>query len=101
MNSIYLITVVRHYDGGINNDTRCWGWWPTEKEALESIEVNDCDMQECYYNYLVLEQTPSYIGGFTQKNYNQRWYMWDKETDKWIACNIPLFAKNVTAWGMG
>lgn len=95
--NIFLVTSVRYTSR--NECDRCWGWYPTEKEAKKAISVNDCDMQEHYYNYIILEQMPPYSLGCSCKGYKKKWYKWQKSM--WKSCKEPVWAKNVIGWGVG
>lgn len=99
---IFTITAVCCHEGK-TKDKRCWGWWPTDKQAKDSVKINDCDMHETVYNYLVIEKMPPYPTGCAVIGYSKQWYKWEGtyENGKWKSCDEPEWAENTVGWSMG
>jgi hypothetical protein len=103
MKVIYTVTSTCFNEGIEICSPRCWGWWPTEYQAVKSIKGNDGDMHEGTYNYLVLETFPPYAFGCAQKGYKKTWYTWvgSEDTGRWRKCKEPAWTKCVSGWGIG
>lgn len=100
---IYFITSVYGPKHSRYGYTRCWGWWPTLKEARESVKCNDCDMHETDFEYLVIESVSPYMLAAAQETYSKEWYRWsgNNDTGKWGAIKEPEWSKSIIGYGIG
>ena len=83
--------------------SRCWGWWPTLKEARKSVKCNDCDMHETDFEYLVIESVSPYMLAAALDTYTKEWYRWhgNNDTGKWKAIKDPKWSKSIIGYGIG
>ncbi len=98
--TIYTITTVRTKDNSVI-ERRCVGWYRNFFEADHDVMTNNLDIIENgYYDYCVIEQTPEGIYG-SSFSLATWWYHIDSEAKGYITCAKPDFAKNKFAWGIG
>jgi hypothetical protein len=102
---IYTVTSYYHTKAPGNVKSRTWGWFPTLEMARRTVEVNDGDMQEFRYNYIIVENVPWGILAYDRK---VEWYKWVPTSLKgnrcrgnWVRCRQPSWAKNTVGWSMG
>ncbi len=107
--TIYTITVVKlPFDKCPGQETRTWAWYSDLDEAKRAIETNSGDMQEFYYHYLVLEESPE---GQWPRCKVLQWYKWKYAQNpkapsilpvgKWEECECPEEFKGVVNWALG
>jgi len=80
---------------------RCWGWFPTEKEAKHAVDINAGDMMEISYTYVVIEKHPA---GILVEPVVIAWYKWTGRYPKgkiWKRCKAPEWAEGTIGWGFG
>jgi len=101
---IFTVTSVYRKDDCLR-DHRCWGWYPTLKEARYAVSINCSDMHEISYQHVVIEKVQS---GILAMGKVVEWYEWvvDKKDKsgfrgKWKLCKIPEWSKGTINWGMG
>lgn len=75
---------------------RTFGYYHTLDEAFKAVEENRCNMQECLYNYLVVEGISEGIHPLVEK---EHWYEWID--NKWMPCNKPEFLKSTVNFALG
>lgn len=97
----FFITAIAYYPDEPRYDkpykvTRTFGHYPTQIDAEIAIEDNRCDMQECLYNYIVLEQIDYGIHAFGD---NQVWFEW--RDYMWQRIDKPEWAKGTLNWAIG
>ena len=88
MLNIYTITSIP-----INprQSPRCFGFYYFLPFAERAVRENHCDMQECYYSYIVIEKIGTGIhAGATEV----KWYRWvfageHNEPAYWEECERP------------
>jgi hypothetical protein len=109
--SVFMVTAMRTPAKGteVSERRRCWGWYPTYKEAVESVKVNDCDMyEEGYYDLIVIEAVPPYTLAMGSKQL--AWYKWRTARDqkgssftvgKWVKCKQPAWAVGTCNFSIG
>lgn len=81
---IFCINVFYFSKPGIWERSRCWGWFPTFKEAEQCIMENWCDIYEYgYYNVALIEEVPAGVPGIPPV---EHWYAvdFDGENDKYV-----------------
>jgi hypothetical protein len=62
---------------------RTFGYYFQYTDALNAIELNQCDMQEYLYQYLVLEKIGEGIHPFV---IDEQWFTWNKKSKMWETC---------------
>lgn len=87
-------------------DHRCFGFSPTSNMAEDWVEANSCDMHECLYDFIVIEEMSH---GIHCECTQIQWYTWDHDVeeysclvpDKWVKIESPDWAKGICNWGLG
>jgi hypothetical protein len=77
---------------------RTFGYFLTEKEALDAVGENQCNMHECLYNFLVIEGFPSGIHALAER---EVWYQWGEAENKWVPCQKPTMLEGIISWAIG
>lgn len=54
---------------------RTFGYFSKLDEALKAVQENRCNMQECLYNYLVIEGIGEGIHALVEEEY---WFTWEE-----------------------
>lgn len=97
----YFITAIAYYPDEPRYDkpykvTRTFGHYHTQIDAEIAVDENRCDMHECLYNFIVVEE----IGyGIHYLGDNQAWFEWKE--DKWQRTNKPTWAEGILNWAIG
>ena len=78
------------------NNKRTWGFHHSEKKALRAIAKNCGGMDDCMYDYLVLEV---YKPGVIAIAEREVWFKW--EHPQWVLCEKPDFLEGLISWAMG
>ena len=100
MNYIYTITAITE-DG---KDSRCFGFYFSEASARLAALNNYGSMDECLYDYLVIERQKEGIHSFANV---LQWYVWehpDGEMGYWVIGEQPVGKRfeGITNWnGIG
>ena len=77
---------------------RCLGFLETLDDAITSVEINQGEMHEERYNYVVIEKhTP----GLWKTAKVEMWYAWNNEERKWEQTACPRFLESVRSFAMG
>jgi hypothetical protein len=93
--SIYLVKPENKESPARAETKRTFGYYSNPQEAIQAIVTNRCNMHECLYNYLVLEN----IGeGIHPEVHNEEWYKWE---EKWVPCLKPLELVGIINWALG
>jgi len=87
---IHLITALTK-NGRIS---RTFGYYATEAEALEAVKENRGGMDECLYEYAVIEAVPPGIFASAEATH---WFQWANQA--WTPCECPF--PHVTNFGIG
>jgi hypothetical protein len=87
MNHIYTITVITK-DG---RDSRCFGFYFTQDEALDAISENRGSMCECLYEYIVLEKQGQGIHAIYWFKWSVNPFYGEESEDRncWLVCDAP------------
>ncbi len=90
---IYTVTclVNDHLMSGVE----CVGFFHELAPAKRSVMVNDGDLHENYYKYVVIEEK---FPGLYCVNKNNKWFVWDNS--KYISCECPESYKNIINFAM-
>jgi len=84
------------------NDTRCFGYFSNKETALKAVNNNWGDMEECIYNYLVIEELPEGIHPTPPnlRSYGHEiWFNW--ENDKWTPTERPACLRGIFGFALG
>ena len=68
------------------------------KNAQTAIIENACGIQDCSYNYAVIEEIQEGIYPFPIKEY---WFKWSRKERKYKPCNKPAALRNIICFGIG
>jgi hypothetical protein len=74
---------------------RTFGYFSNAKEACQAVAENRCNMHECLYNYLVVENIGEGIHPLAEE---EIWYKWQ---DKWVPCSKPEALVGIINWALG
>ena len=89
--------------------THTFGHWPTLKDAQTAVEKNEGGMDECLYNYLILEEVAWGICGRIQladlddPAKGEWWYQWEHpegQEGHWVQMNKPEWSKGFISWSL-
>jgi hypothetical protein len=100
---IYTVTAITK-DG---KDGRCFGFYFGLESAKHAVNINHCDMQECLYEYVVIEKQGEGIHIIAEQI---QWYKWtggnslNDNPGEWMGCAAPTeegFAYTINWAGIG
>jgi hypothetical protein len=80
----YIYTVTALEKDGLHG--RCFGFFFNETDARVTAFNNHCDLQECLYQYLVIEKQFDGIHALAEVI---QWYFWSNLTEHWEECSEP------------
>jgi len=60
--------------------TRCFGFYNTYNEAFKAVEENRGNMEECLYDYIVMEYIEP---GIHPMVHAEQWWQWDETIRRW------------------
>lgn len=96
---IYTLTSIYQSDNiHRSGDTRCFGYFCSLADAIRAAEENRCDMQECRYNYLVVEKLGEGIHAMATAI---KWYKWNFEKNCWEYTQAPEWSIDVCNYSIG
>lgn len=81
--------------------TRCFGYFPTYDQALVAVNENRGGMDECFYDYLVLEYIKPGIHAWYPDDEKQHWFEWNENFNKWVSCDCPKNFEMICNWAIG
>lgn len=67
-------------------DSRPFGFYNLEKDALKAVVKNRCNMHEALYEFLVIEHIEE---GVHPPVENEEWFRWDYKKNCWKRCRRP------------
>ena len=70
----------------LGRTSRVWGWFPTFAAAYRIVAGNITDIQECCYEYALVEEIPP---GMSPLQTRCWWWRWDTEKDRWLKSERP------------
>jgi len=97
----YFVTSIEAKDPENHHpDIRCWGFFESEADALESVKGNLGDMHETIYTHVVIEKITE---GILSHPENQTWFKWEGDAWKgtWTPCSKPQWAEGICGWAIG
>ena len=92
---MYFITVIVSKD----RSTRTWGFYHNLKDALNAVDINQFNMHECLYDYIVIEKFTEGIPAWYDENFEPIWGKWNDT--HWKLCNPPEFSRGIIHYGIG
>ena len=96
---MFFITSVRYDKEAGKSDTACFGYVEQCEDAHGIVARNTCDLEEYYYNYLVIEEIPQ---GIHPTPISECWFKWNKKQNIWEQINAPKFSRSIINWcGVG
>ena len=96
MDNIYVVTVIENFK--TRSHRRTVGFYFDEKKAIENVKDNSCDIEECLYDWAVIEEMPA---GFYICPTKEMWFKWNEDTKKYEKCEKPEETKGIINWGIG
>lgn len=88
--------------------TSTFGHWPDLEGAQKAVGRNEGGMDECLYNYLVIEEAAYGVYGRVQlmdpddPAKGEWWYQWehpDGQEGHWVPMPKPEWSKGMVGWG--
>jgi len=77
----FITTLVKKERSGLTNkNRRCFGFYNTHNEAHKAVEENRGSMEECLYDYLVIEYIEPGIHPTVEV---EHWWWWVEENRRW------------------
>lgn len=86
----FFVTALR------KEDTRTFGFYTNLAGALTAVDKNDGDMEECYYDYIVIESIES--DKIHPRVVNRLWFRWD---NGWNPCDHPREYYGISNFALG
>jgi hypothetical protein len=104
---IYFVTCIQYTADHLDHidlskgkfDSRCWGWYSNLEEAKQHVRDNVTDINECMYNYAVIENVPKGILPIDTKEV--QWFKFNKKIDKYEECEKPKWSETTFNWSIG
>lgn len=80
-------------------NSRTFGFYANHLEALVAINENRGNMEECLYDYIVLESIDEGIHPLVK---SAEWWKWDTRIKAWIYIkDSPKEYEHITNWALG
>lgn len=79
---------------------RCFGYYMLKSEALDAIKKNYGSMDECLYDYLVLEYIEPGIHSIAESG-DQRWFGMSYDGRGWVECERPSQYEGIINFAIG
>ena len=79
-----------------NHSDRCFGYYISENEAVETVLENRCDIWEFSYDYVVIEEIGEGIHGYC---YKRAWFKWDD--GNYIPIKEPKEVEHIINFSIG
>jgi hypothetical protein len=102
----YFITTLTSGPINRNFKSRTHGYFEKLEDAIAAVEINCGGLDECLYDFCVIEPCPPGIYGFLENDLDKDetiWYKWNHpkgEHGRWEKCDRPDEFKNIcNFWG--
>ena len=85
----------------IPNRSRTFGFYNTYNEAYKAVEENRGSMEECLYDYIVMEYIEP---GIHPTVHATDWWVWNSNINKWQYLpqdNCPTEFVGICNWALG
>jgi hypothetical protein len=81
-------------------DSRTFGYYSDLDIAKERVIENACDIHECVYDYVLIEDIREGLYQYCDKDH--RWlYKFNEETEEYEVINEPECMQNVSGFAIG
>ena len=98
MSNWFLTSIVVDDNNPRSRNSRCFGYYANYSDAMSAVTKNQCDMRECLYDYLVMEE----IGeGIHPEVMQENWFKWNDGLNGWHRCNKPSEFVGSINWALG
>jgi len=95
---MFFLTSIAHYPIALKTpNKRCFGYFSTEEKAITAVACNAGNMEECYYNFLVIEEISE---GIHSIPISETWYTWNTDIG-WVPSEKPEWSIGFTNWSLG
>lgn len=95
---MFFLTSIAHYPLALRSQNkRCFGYFLTLEQAITAVACNAGNMEECYYNHLVIEEIPE---GIHSVPISETWYVWNTEIG-WVPSEKPEWSEGTINWSIG
>ena len=90
--------------------THTFGHFPTLEDAQKAVASNQGGMDECLYNFLLIEEVAYGIYGrlisadLDDPNKGEWWYKWehpDGQEGHWVTMSKPDWSNGTVGWSIG
>lgn len=82
---------------------RCFGYYPTQEEALAAVRENRGDLQECLYAWCVVEHVPAGIHAYSMDA--PVWFRWapgaSRREGTWEPAERPPETQQLLGFSIG
>jgi hypothetical protein len=95
---IYTFTTISNQEGNASRDKRTWGYYHSKKKALHAVAQNFGGMDDCLYDYLVIEEYQPGVISIANDN-SEVWFEWIHH--RWCPCEKPTFSNGMISWAIG
>jgi hypothetical protein len=92
-----IFTVCGMENFKVNSLHRTFGWYSKPSLALDAVKKNNCDLYECAYQYIVVEEVKEGVFGLAIKEW---WHKWDKKEKKFLPISKPKETNGIINWSM-
>jgi len=81
-------------------NTRCFGYYKLALDSIKAVTENRGDMNECLYDYIVIEKIDE---GIHTSPSNEIWFKWDEfdKDSRWIVTDKPAWSQGYINWSIG
>jgi len=95
----WFITSVLIKDKNLPHSSRVFGFYEKYIDAYEAVNTNRGSMNECLYNYLVVEYIEEGIHPHVHK---EEWWNWNDTLTRWeMMSGKPYFSDGIINWALG
>lgn len=99
LTSIWFEVVAVHPVTGeikTKRDCRTFGYYKGWDKAYAAVKENRCNMHECLYQYLVMENIGEGVHALAN---DEQWFKWTR--NRWKDCKRPKELQGFTNWALG
>jgi hypothetical protein len=85
-----------NYSESVNPNKRCFGFFKELSKARVAVSCNVGDLEEQYYNYIVIEEI---LEGIHSIPISENWYYYNTENG-WVPCSKPEWSIGIVNWSI-